>query len=49
MLRESWLSGDMRDVSTIEWINRLRERLNKVTEVVCVREAKAKNVHENAV
>ena len=42
VLSESWLSGDMRDVSTIEWINRLRERLSEVTEVVCAREAKAK-------
>ena len=29
VLRESWLSGDMRDVSTIDWINRLRERLRR--------------------
>ena len=42
MLRESWLSGDMRDASTIEWINRLREMLSEVIEVVCARKAKAK-------
>ena len=42
VLKDGWLSGDLKDVSTIEWVNKLRERLCEITDLVCEREAKAK-------
>ena len=42
VLKEGWLSGELKDVSIIEWINGLREKLCEMTKIVCDREAKAK-------
>lgn len=42
MLKEGWLLGDLKDVSTVEWINTLRERLSELTDIMCDREAQAK-------
>ena len=42
VLKEGWLSGDLKDMSTIDWINQLRERLSDLADIVCDRESKAK-------
>ena len=43
IMHEGWMGGDLQQSSTVEWIDKLREKLALVWEVAVVKEGKAKD------
>ena len=42
MLKDGWLAGDLGQVDAVEWVNQMKEKLKVMSEIVQVKERKAK-------
>ena len=42
VLKEGWVSGDLRQTNAVEWVNEVREKMSMMKELMDVKEAKAK-------